>query len=142
MKCIKADYGREIRVYDDIFDLQYKQEIYTFAQNSFFRIGWADGSIIENQTHRYLHSTYTEEDVKRLGILNRITKTEAASELQGYKLDLTILNLSTAADVNFIHSHPQDKVLLYYVNLEWKDGWHGETLFYGENLKDVFVPSA
>ena len=30
------------------------------------------------------------------------------------------------------------QVLLYYVNLSWTDGWHGETLFYNPyNLKEV-----
>jgi hypothetical protein len=32
-------------------------------------------------------------------------------------------------------------VLLYYVNLEWREGWHGETLFFQENLKDVAFTS-
>ena len=141
MKEIIADSGKEIRVYDNIFDFAYQQEIYCFAQNSLFKIGWADGSIIENQKHRYMHSVYSGEDLKRLGIVERIAKSEASAELDGYKLDKAILNLSTPADSNFVHSHPEDKVLLYYVNLEWRDGWHGETLFFNDSAKDIVFAS-
>jgi hypothetical protein len=31
--------------------------------------------------------------------------------------------------------------VLYYVNLEWQDGWHGETLFYDESLKNIVFAS-
>jgi hypothetical protein len=30
---------------------------------------------------------------------------------------------------------------LYYVNLEWRDGWYGETFFYSDDLKDVAFTS-
>ena len=53
------------------------------------------------------------------------------------KLSKVILNVTTASDSHFVHAHPESKVVLYYVNQEWKDGWHGETLFYSENLKDI-----
>jgi hypothetical protein len=112
-----------------------------FAQKSNFVIGWADGAIVEKQTNRFLHSVYSEYDVNRLGILQRIAESEAAGELEGYKLEKTILNLSTASDTNYVHTHPEDKVLLYYVNLEWFDGWHGETLFFSEDHKDVVFAS-
>ena len=30
---------------------------------------------------------------------------------------------------------------MYYVNLEWRDGWHGETLFFDESCKDIVYAS-
>lgn len=137
MKEMFFQHGKRICVYDGLFDAHYRDVVYTFAQNSHFVIGWADGSIVEKQTNRFLHSVYSQEDVDRLGILKAIASSEAAKELDGYTLHKTLLNLSTAADTNYVHSHPEDKVLLYYVNLEWFDGWHGETLFFSEDHKDV-----
>jgi hypothetical protein len=59
----------------------------------------------------------------------------------GYTLKKCVLNLSTPADVNFVHAHPEDKILLYYVNLDWRDGWHGETLFFDETGKRIMFAS-
>jgi hypothetical protein len=133
--------GKRICVYDDLFTSYYKSQVYLFAQHSNFSIGWADGAIVEKQANRFLHSSFSEEDVSRLGILNAIAMSEAAKELDGYSLCKTVLNLSTAADTNYTHTHPEDKVLLYYANLEWFDGWHGETLFFNEQHTDVVFAS-
>jgi len=138
----QVDNGRTIRVYDDVFDMEYRHSLYSFAQSSKFRIGWADSLTPENRQHQNLYSDYSMEDVERLGILDRLASTPVAQELDGYKLEKCVLNLSTASDVNFVHAHPEDKVLLYYVNLEWRDGWHGETLFYDETGKEVVFANA
>lgn len=133
--------NKKIRVYDDLFSATQRNHFYQFADNSYFKLGWADGAIAENQIHRFLHSKYSPKDVENLGIINAIKNTEASHELDGYNIVKCILNLSTAADANFVHVHPEDKILLYYVNLEWRDGWHGETLFFTENHKNIAFAS-
>jgi hypothetical protein len=142
MKELFFENGKRIAIYDNIFDPHFRSNAYSFANNSHFIIGWADGAIVEKQANRFIHSVYSDDDVERLGILKRIALSPAAKELDGYKLQKTILNLSTAADTNYIHTHPEDKILLYYVNLEWFDGWHGETLFFSDDGKDVVFTSS
>ena len=138
----EVDNGRKLRVYDNVFDMEYRNNLYAFAHASKFQIGWADGSIIENKKHQFLHSVYSAEDLSKIEIVERLNKTPAADEMIGHTLTKCVLNLSTPADVNFVHSHPEDKILLYYVNLEWHDGWHGETLFFDESGKDIMFASA
>ena len=138
---VQVDNGRSLRVYDNVLDFEFRNRVYNFANNSMFKIGWADGSIVENQKYQFLHSVYSDDDIERLGILKRLEQTPVAHEMVGYKRTKCILNLSTPSDANFVHSHPEDKILLYYVNLEWRDGWHGETLFFDESCKDVVYAS-
>jgi hypothetical protein len=52
-----------------------------------------------------------------------------------------VTNLTTAGDVHYSHSHPGQIVFLYYVNLEWKDGYAGETLFYNNDISEVIGTS-
>ncbi len=141
MKELFVQHGKRICVYDNLFDAFYKNTAYSFARNSLFGIGWGDTDIAEKQSYANLHSVYSEEDLKRLGILEKIEASAAGNELSGHVLSKAILNLSTAADTNYMHTHAEDKVLLYYVNLEWFDGWHGETLFFSEDGKDVVFAS-
>ena len=139
MREIEADFGRKIHIYDDLFSLSFRSAAYQFAENSTFRIGWPDGCINEKMQYRFLHSQYSHEDVYNLGILNEFKNTPIEEEIYGHTLVKTYLNLSTPSDVNFQHSHPENKVVLFYVNLEWQDGWHGETLFYKDNLKEILL---
>lgn len=139
---VTVDNGRKLRVYDDVFDMEYRHNLYTFAQKSLYRIGWADGPIVENKKHQFLHAFYSPEDLERIGLVEKVKSTPVAQELDGFNLVRCVMNLSTPADANFVHAHPEDKVLLYYVNLEWRDGWHGETLFYDEAGKEVVFASS
>ena len=138
----QVDNGRKLRVYDNILDMEYRHNLYSFAQSSLFKIGWADTSIAENKQYQFLHSVYSPEDLSRIGLIEKLAQTPVAQEMVGYNLTKCVLNLSTPADINFVHVHPEDKVLLYYVNLDWRDGWHGETLFFDESGKDILFASA
>lgn len=137
MKKLTFEGGKTLNVYDDLFSLSFRLSAYTFALSSHFKIGWGDGITEERIAHRYLHSLFSPDDVMRLGIIEQIRNSSAGAELDGYTLEKTVLNLSVPSDTHFVHTHPEEKILLYYVNPEWQDGWHGETLFYDEACKDI-----
>lgn len=138
----EVDNGRKLRLYDGVFDMAYRDKLYQYMRNSFFKIGWADSNTPEKKGYQFLHSVHSEEDLKAVDFLGRLQQTAVGQELVGYSLSKAVLNLSTPADVNFVHTHPEDKVILYYVNLDWEDGWHGETLFFDESGKNIMFASA
>lgn len=130
--------GQEkIHVFDDVFPLMFRSDVYIYAKSSTFQLGWADTSITENQHHKYLYAKYDRVDLEAMGMWNYLWTTPIKDLIEGMKLSKAILNVTTASDSHFVHAHPESKVVLYYVNQEWKDGWHGETLFYSENTKDI-----
>ena len=45
---------------------------------------------------------------------------------------MTVVNLVRSNDIHTIHHHKMSQVALYYVNMDWQDGWYGETIFYDE----------
>lgn len=141
MKEISLGGGGAIRVYDGLFPLGFRSIAYEFALSSNFTIGWNDGLSDAQLKHKYLHSVFSVDDVERLGILHFIAASEAAKELDGYKFSKAILNLTSASDVHFVHVHGKEKILLYYVNMVWEDGWHGETLFFDQACKDIVFAS-
>jgi len=139
---VDVDNGRKLRMYDGMFDMSYRSQLYQYMRGSFFKIGWADSQTHEKKGYQFLHSVHSEEDLKAVDFLGRLQQTAVGQELVGYSLSKAVLNLSTPADVNFVHTHPEDKVILYYVNLDWEDGWHGETLFFDESGKNIMFASA
>jgi hypothetical protein len=55
------------------------------------------------------------------------------------------INLGTCSDRYFYHvdsNTDADQTLLYYVNLDWKTEWEGETHFSNESLTDIVHSSA
>lgn len=142
MKEIIVERNKSIKVYDNVLDLVQRQHLYSFVTKSRFTIGWADGAILENQQNKFLHSDFSNEDLDNFKLFDYLQGTKLEADLQGYKLNKAIVNLSMPSDYNYIHAHAEDKILLYYVNLEWQDGWHGETLFFDEACKDVVFASS
>ena len=131
-----------IQVYDDLFDFNSRTDIYDYVRNSFFKIGWADTDILDTVKHEFIHSAYSKEDVDKLGFFEKLKKTPIMNHIEDLEHKHTIVNLSTPSDSNFIHFHQEKLVVLYYVNLNWGNGWHGETLFYDEWGRDIIFASS
>lgn len=131
-----------IQVYDDLFDFRYKNDIYNYVKNSFFKIGWSDSDTPDSIKHEFIHSSYSNEDLSNLEFFERLKKTPVMDHIKDLELKHTKVNLSTPSDSNFIHTHPEKISLIYYINLHWANGWHGETLFYDECGKDIIFASS
>jgi SM-20-related protein len=129
--------AHRVKVYDDLLPLKLRQDIHTFATRAPYLIGWADNDVIENNRHQHLHANCSSEQLAKLGLLMELAPMPVFKELQGLALKSAVINLSWPGDVHFAHAHPEAKVLLYYVNLQWQPEWFGETLFFDEALRNI-----
>lgn len=129
--------GREIHVFDGLVPLQLRSKALSFAQNSIFRLGWMDSTCEEAKRHSYLHSLFTEQDDINLGLIDFLRTTEVGDLIKDLPRRRTILNLSVPSESHFPHQHDNEVVVLYYVNVGWRPEWHGETLFYSEDLSEI-----
>jgi hypothetical protein len=129
-----------IEVYDNLFDLNYKSKIYNCVKGSFFKIGWPDSNEF-GKNYDFIHSDYSKEDIDKLEFFKKLENTPVIDHIKNLEYKLTRVNLSTPSDANFIHAHGHKLAILYYVNLDWQDGWHGETIFYDEYGKDIIFTS-
>jgi hypothetical protein len=136
---ITTESNKKIKVYDNLFDFEFRQKIYRFVDSCSFKIGWADKL---NSNYRFLHSCHTKEEIINLDFLKKLENTPLIEDIKEYVCVNAVTNLSVASDSYFVHSHQQKLAVLYYVNLEWEDGWHGETLFYDESGKDIIFASS
>ena len=135
-----------ITVYDDVFGLEDRTTIYEAMFKINYGIGWKDHFYGAEQ---FLHSTWRAEawDDVSLGNLGpnhfliclRLSKPFA--EFENRHLVKTVVNLTTSSDTNEQHSHPNEDVLLYYANPEWKTEWQGETFFLDQLGKEVIYTS-
>jgi hypothetical protein len=131
------EHKKELHVFDDVFTLSFRRSVWWFAKYSTFKIGWSDSDVPERKSHEYLHSDCQEKQLEDLGIIKELENSCVWDFIKEYDIGKTVINLSTPSDVNYVHTHPEDKILLYYVNAEWREGWHGETQFYSEDLKQI-----
>lgn len=131
-----------IQIFDDVFSYNYKSFLYNFCANSRYKIGWEDTVQIENANYKNLHSSWDDNDFERSDFLNNIKKNKKINEfIERHTKKGVIVNLSCSNDVHFSHTHGEYKVLLYYVNMQWKQEWAGETLFFDESGKEVVYTS-
>jgi len=126
----------KIKSFDNFLPTVAHHTIYDIVINSLYKIGWTDTKEERHKPYPNLHSLYGFEDVQRLNILDSIFKLN----IRDVSIDTywkCVVNLTKPLDLNFIHVHPNQVGVLYYVNETWNPEWGGETLFYEDNKKDI-----
>lgn len=131
--------GKSLDVFDGIFPFGFVLNAYSFCKKSNFSIGWADGGDRNfAKEDEFIHCTFIDGDLEKLGIVEHLQKIPyIVNALSGMVNTKNVLNLSFPTEANFVHTHPEKKVLLYYANTDWADGYHGETMFYSEDRRAV-----
>lgn len=129
--------GKKIYVFDGLLPLQLRDSLFNFIMASRFQIGWIDGSTEKAVSHKFLHASFSTQDDERAGLLAFLRTTTVNELISGLEQKKSVVNLSVPSDTHFAHAHPEKLVVLYYANLEWEQHWHGETLFYSEDLNDI-----
>ena len=120
----------DLNIFDNVVPYDVRTLIYLNSIKSEFKLGWED----TNEPEKYnlnIHKELAIGDLEYTGVLPYFQKCiDETAWFTHKKLSNIVLNLVRSDDVYYIHSHPMGQVLLYYINLEWMDGWYGETLFY------------
>lgn len=129
---------KTVDIFDDVFPMRFRTRCHDYARSCNFRLGWGDTDLPERKPYDYFfHAVFNDVDLANIGLEQNFKDTIIENMLTGLSPTKIVLNCGTPADSYSIHIHQNRKVLLYYVNLEWIDSWHGETLFYSENGKDI-----
>lgn len=140
---ITVDLGKEIHIYDGLVPLHLRDKFFCFAIDSLYRLGWVDSEEERAKKHKYLYSAFSQQDNEKSGLLPHLLGIkEIAEHFNGLTIKKSVVNLSVPSDTHFAHAHPEKKVLLYYANMSWEQHWHGETLFYSEDLKEILFAGA
>lgn len=135
---IPVEHNYHIHVFDDTLPQFIRNRVYQGCRTSYFQLGWADSIVLERAAHNeFLHSNYTIEEFENLGIMPYLIDTPIPNMIAGLTINNITINLTTIADAHYVHTPPNQLVMLYYVNIEWMDGWHGETQFYTNTLKNI-----
>ena len=120
----------DLKIFDDVVPSNIRNTLWYCSVSADLKLGWEDS----NDPEKYdlnIHSELRGSDLEPTGILPYFKKcTDETEWFKNKELNRVVLNLVRSNDVHYIHHHPDKHVLLYYVNLDWRDGWYGETLFY------------
>ena len=134
-----------IEIFDNQIPFAQQHFIYNYVKKSTYKLGWSDRE--DDIQVDNIHSSYTLDEFKTTGLFDVYKRLSEKSDLKPNvnNYQKCIVNLSKCGDYNFCHTHKNEIVFLYYVNLEWRDGYAGETIFYDNNLQDAsfvcsFVP--
>ena len=132
-----------IEIFDNQVPLSTRTDIQYFCFNSKFSLGWRDRPSIDEKSIVNTHCSWNLDELNRSGLLPYIGKCiDKTSWFTKKQLHLVEVNLVRPDDVYYIHTHPCDYAALYYVNMDWEDGWYGETIFYNsQNLDEVLFTS-
>ena len=130
--------NRKLYIEDNCFSRAYQETFYNYAAtNDNYKLGFGDTDAIERQQYKYYTSNMVEQELLQTKLFDELYKTEIGQIIKNKQLLRCTINSSTASQVNFAHTHPDQLSLLYYINLDWKPEWAGETLFYNEAVNEI-----
>ena len=89
-----------IQIFDNVFSFKQRQYYYNFVKRSNYKIGWPDSATIETLNHLYFFSSYSEEDMEKLGILQDIQKPELLNLIDNRSPALVIVNCDQFSTVH------------------------------------------
>ena len=120
-----------MNVHDDTVPFHVQEHVYNFIYGSSFKIkGWKDRDDIAKHD---MYSEWSLDDLKNSKLYPYIENVYPCENW--YKC---IVNCTKSNDHFYTHSHGDNThVILYYANLEWRDEWAGETLFYTPDRKSM-----
>lgn len=130
--------NKNIYVYDDVFEYSQRQNYYNFISKSLFKIDGNDG--FESLYKKQIYSKFCEQDLDNLQILNSeafsyLSKKHILDERSYYQIRV---NCSNAAEDCSFHTDVENGLtFLYYVNMNWKPEWSGQTIFVSQDLKEI-----
>lgn len=121
----------KIEVYDNVYTLAHRYDIQEHVKKSVFQIGWSDTA---DNTETYMFAQWTPEKLNSIKFFAPYTKDHPLhTKIDPDKFLRCIVNNDVCTNTHWTHTHINENVLLYYVNMEWHDHWGGETLFFDKN---------
>jgi hypothetical protein len=129
-------------VIDNPFGTAYHEKLYDYVTNSYFKIGSQDGpSPLDRRNQVYIHSDYSPDDVNRIGFLDKLRALKEFKPYKDLEVVRTTINVSVPSDTNYPHTHSNQISLIYYINLDWKPEWAGETVIYNDDMSEIIYTS-
>ena len=127
--------------FENVFPFVDHDKIYRYALQSFYKIGWEDSDDLDKKRYPSLHSTYNDNDIKYLNIIELVkpymAKTKYKHLCKPENINTCVVNLTKPSDPNFLHTHHGNVSCLYYPNMKWDPDWAGETVIYDKQVKDI-----
>ena len=119
-----------LNIHDNKIPYVIRENIWRYCINSTYTLGWQD-SDDSSKYELNLHSSWTQKELESSRIFPYVEDCIRNTDwFTSRKISKIIVNLVRSDDVHFIHGHDDCQVVLYYINLDWQDGWYGETIFY------------
>lgn len=121
-----------IQSYDNTLPEDLRSDIYLTAITAKYQIGWDDTSVFEHRQYPCLHHVLSKSKWGQLDLINRIQNHELKDKLNQVSFVSATINLAVPSSIQFQHTHQEKYSLLYYINMEWKPEYYGETLFFND----------
>lgn len=130
--------NKELHIEDNFFNWSFHNWLYSYvAQLNNYAIGFGDTDVFDRAAHQYMTADFAVQHLEETNLFKHIYKTKIGESLKDKQLSKATINTTTPGQANFPHAHHNMMVLLYYINLDWKPEWAGETVFYNNSIDDI-----
>jgi len=142
-KIITINDTKKIVIYDDLFHHQDLHDIFAYVEQGEFKRSNLDLVYFNNQNTDFKWSRLiTAKDIWFKNVVDVYTNEMDELRKQPFTVERSYINFATMETVDFIHcdclaDDTKQYTLLHYANWCWDPNWHGETVFYDDQGRDV-----
>lgn len=136
---IEYVYGsKQIYVYDNVLEFQFRQNLFTYFSNSYFTTYGYDADFTVNR-HRQLFSKFGPHDITQSGFLQHqnIQSLVSKHQLESLNISAARVNAVVASERNRCHADNCDWTMIYCANMNWPIEWGGHLLFPNDSADDL-----
>jgi Rps23 Pro-64 3,4-dihydroxylase Tpa1-like proline 4-hydroxylase len=126
---------KHYRVFDNVFNYRTKLGIEQFLKSYRYGLGWSDTQ--ENNHLLYMHARLFKKEMDDMGFFQNIQNKDLLKAIDDRDPETVVANVSFPGYYYFPHWHRNQESLVYYVNMEWKQEWAGETIVYEDDCETV-----
>lgn len=142
-KTVYTSTGKQIHIYDDVYDYNTRNKFYEFLANSLYSINGGDNDRLETKGEYNIYSKFTESDLHNMGFLSVPESAFILDQVKNMSIAQVRVNLSTLYDKNRFHvdttsyASKEGITMLYYANMKWDIEAGGHTLFADDELENI-----
>jgi hypothetical protein len=134
-KSLSTSDGNVVQIYDDVFSAIERKDHMVFIHRAKYTINKITSSPFSDVFQFYLKCNLNQEDLDKFGIFNNENVHQIVKQNVGDDVEIKeswFLACTSTLSAHIFHTDavwPGCSILSYYVNEEWDQNWHGETLF-------------
>ena len=126
-----------VEIFDNVLMEDTREGLYMFSSSTDYQMVGKMYQHLKQDNILVTSIKWTKKEWETSKFIPSICNGKLIEAIDGLVFDSATINLSFPSSIQFPHTHGDCKVLVYYINPDWRNEYYGETIFYNETMSEA-----